>query len=187
MVPRSTPVAHEDSARRGLFSVVLMLDGWLVWDGLYTPLRVGEEFSASVEFAPLSDPTATLDGTRLDHLAGNRYSVVAEIRGHSDDVVALSVDDFTMLRRRHPDDAFSDMPAGSRVSLELGLNLNPWAEEPWARNAAVEYSADLTWCVEQISLVGSDQRKPIQIDEANIDTVESSDQHCLVTCTRSPH
>lgn len=185
MTKRSTPVPQKGSAD-GLSSLVLMLDGWLVWDGLYTPLWAGDEFRASLEFAPLTSPTTTHDAARLDHIADNRYAVVAEVLGYDDDVVALGVDDFTMLRRRHPDDAFTTAPSGSHVSLEVGLNLNPWAEEPWSRRAAAIYSADLTWRVERITLVDSGKPESVDINEASIDTVNSSEQHCLLTCTRLP-
>lgn len=108
-------------------SVTLMYEGWQVWDGVYGPVRVGEEFTASVEFVQRS-PLSTVELAAEPHvepLIANRYLATARVLDTADAVV-LDLGSLRALRWVRPGESAGDFVAGTTVSLELSLNLNAW-------------------------------------------------------------
>lgn len=162
----------------------LMLDGWLVWDGLYGPLHLGDVFAASVEFAPLSVPVQVDLGSErsLRHLDANRYAAVGVVRESSETQV-LDVGELRVLRWARPGDALGALTAGATVALEAALNLNPWAEADWSRHATSEQGAMYQWRVERMTRYRVGEGDPTDVRECSTDTVDSADQYCLLECT----
>lgn len=162
----------------------LMLDGWLVWDGLYGPLRVGEVFVASVEFAPASTPRAVEPGAQHSwrHVTGNRYMMVGLVH-EGPQVRVLEVGDLRLLRWARPDEAADPLVDGTTVEVEAKLNLNPWAESDWSRTAASTHATDLRWRIDRITRFSVDGEVPAEIAECSIETVDSATQYCLLDCT----
>lgn len=164
--------------------LTLMLDGWLVWDGLYGPFHIGDEFLASVEFAPVSTPQAVEPGTHhsLRHLGGNRYAAVGLVH-EAPQIRVLEVGKFRLVRWSRPDESADDaLVDGATVELEAKLNLHPWAESEWSRNAASTYATEVRWRIDRITRFSVDGGDPTDVPECSIETVDSATQYCLLEC-----
>lgn len=166
-------------------SVTLMYEGWQAWDGVYGPVRVGEEFTASVEFVQRS-PLSTVELAAEPHvepLIANRYLATARVLDTADAVV-LDLGSLRALRWVRPGESAGDFVAGTTVSLELSLNLNAWDDTPWTNKAGELYGTNHGWHVRRIVRRTIDSDDAVDIAEASIETVDSARQYCLLDCVR---
>lgn len=164
-------------------AVTLMYPGWQVWDGEFGPVRVGEDFVASVEFVQRS-PLHAVPRDRepqIEHLRDNWYQVVADVLDTSGAVV-LDLGAFRVLRWVRPGETQGDFQPGTRVAFELSLSLNGWPDSPWTNRAAELYGSEHRWHVARITRFAMDSDDATEIDEATLETVDSSGQYCLLEC-----
>jgi hypothetical protein len=164
--------------------VILMYVGWLVWDGQFSPVRVGGDMVASVEFVQRSALGAVEAGSapEIEHLGENRYVAIAKVLDTTDAVV-LDLGALRAVRWVRPGETPGDFQAGTTVSLELSLNLNAWQGDPWTNRAAALYGTDHRWLVQRIVRKTVDRDDAQEIEVADTETVESSGQYCLLECT----
>ena len=164
--------------------IILMYDGWQVWDGQYGTVRVGGDLVASVEFVQRSDPRPVQNGSRLqvEHTRANGYLVTAEVLDTTGAVV-LDLGSFRALRWVRPGEGPGDFIPGTTVALELSLSLNGWPDSPWTNRAAEQYGTNHRWHVERILRLSTGREDATEIDEASMETVDSSAQYCLLECS----
>lgn len=164
--------------------VTLMYEGWQVWDGHYGPVRVGGHFVASVEFVQRSALRDVQAGSplQIEHTGANHYRVTAEVLDTTGAVV-LDVGSFRALRWVRPGETPGDFETGATVALGMSLNLNGWPDSSWTNRAAERYGIEHRWNVARILRVteGRDD-DAAEINEASMETVESSNQYCLLDC-----
>lgn len=165
-------------------TVTLLFEGWHVWSNDHGRVRVGGEFTSSVEFHPQSPLAVAEPGRRLgvEHLAECRYRVTARVLDATDAVV-LDLGAFRALRGVWPGKTAGDFRAGTTVSLELLLGLDVWEGSPWVARAAELYGSEHRWRVRRIVRRTQDRDDAVQIEEATIETVDSSGQYCLLECS----
>lgn len=161
-----------------------MYEGWQVWDGQYGPVRVGEDFVASVEFVQRSPLRAAEPGAEphLAHVSANRYVATARVLDTTDAVV-LDLGSIRALRWVRPGESAGDFTVGTTVALELSLNLNAWDDTPWTNRAAELYGTDHTWHVHRIVRRTTEQDDAEDIVEASMEAVDSARQYCLLDCS----
>ena len=165
-------------------AVVLMYEGWQVWDGEFGRVYVAGEFGASVEFVQRSalegaEPGATL---QIQRTHSNWYRATARMLDTTDAVV-LDLGPFRALRWVRPGESPGDFTTGDTVSLDLSLNLNAWQGSPWTNRAADLYGSDHRWRVERIVRTTQGLDDAVEIDEAAMETVDGTYQYCLLHCT----
>lgn len=167
-------------------TVTLLYDGWQVWDGQLGPVRMGADVVASVEFVQRSALRPVASGTPpgLEHLGDARYLATAEVL----DTVGAVVLDLGVLRAVRwvrPGEDPGDFTAGTTVSLELGLSLTGWPDAPWTNRAAELHGTEHRWRVHRVVRRTAGADDDTDIDEADVESVESSGQYCLLECTRA--
>jgi hypothetical protein len=69
-----------------------------------------------------------------------------------------------------------------RSNPELSLDLNPWPDSPWTTRAADLYGTNHIWSIDRIVRFTTTSGETIELEEANMDTVESFGQYCLPDC-----
>ncbi|WP_183093218.1 hypothetical protein [Nocardioides stalactiti] len=165
-------------------TVVLMYEGWQVWDGQYWPVRVGGELVASVEFVQRSTPTSVEPDSspRVEHIEGNRYRAIARVLDATDAVV-LDLGALRALRWIRPGETAGDFSTGDLVSVDLSLSLNGWPTSSWTHRAAELHGTDHRWHVERIVYVTGNPGDAVDLEEASMTTVDADDEHCLLFCT----
>lgn len=165
-------------------AVVLMYPGWLVWDGPYWPVRVGGEFVASVEFAQRSTPEAAGPDHKLqvEHTESNSYRATARVLDATDAVV-LDLGSLRALRWIRPGEDSGGFSTGDTVSFDLSLSLNGWAGSPWTKRAADQFGTDHRWRVDRIVRLTDGLDDATDIEEADMETVDSDEQYCLLYCS----
>lgn len=164
--------------------VTLMYEGWQVWDGQYWPVRVGEDFVASVEFVQRSPLRTAATGAepQVEHVVANRYVATARVLDTIDAVV-LDLGSLRALRWVRPGESAGDFTVGATVAFELSLNLNGWDDTPWTNRAAELYGTNHKWHVHRIVRRTIDQDDAEDIAEASIEAVDSATQYCLLECS----
>jgi hypothetical protein len=164
--------------------VTLMYEGWQVWDNQYGPVRVGEDFTASVEFVQRSPLRTAETGAepQIEHVVANRYVATARVLDTIDAVV-LDLGSLRALRWVRPGESAGDFTIGTTVSLDLSLSLNGWDDTPWTNRAAELYGTNHTWHVRRIVRRTIDQDDAEDIAEASTETVDSAHQYCLLECS----
>ncbi len=165
-------------------AVTLMYDGWQVWDGHYWPVRVGGDVVASIEFVQRSDAHAVEPDTPLgmEHVDAFRYRATARVLDTMDAVI-LDLGSFRALRWIRPDEGPGDFEQGATVSLDLNLGLNGWPGSSWTIRAAELYGIERRWHIERILRHTQGSDEVTEIDEAAMQTVDSSTQYCLLECS----
>ena len=164
--------------------VTLLFEGWHVWSNDYGRVRVGGEFTGSVEFHQRSALEAVEPGRALgiEHLGEIRYRATARVLDTTDDVVVLDLGAFRALRWVRPGETAGDFEAGTTVSLELLLGLDVWEGDPWVTRAAELHGSDHRWRVQSIVRRTKDSDDAVEIEEATIETVDGITQYCLLDC-----
>lgn len=164
--------------------VILMYEGWQVWDNPFGVVRVGGDVVASVEFVQRS-ALAMIDTDaepQIEQIDTNRYLATAKVLDTTDAVV-LDLGALRALRWVRPGESPGDFRSGSTVALELSLSLNGWPDTPWTNRAAELYGSDHTWRVQRILRLTIDGDNATEIDEASIEAVDSAAQYCLLECS----
>ena len=163
--------------------VTLMYEGWQVWDGQYGPVRVGEDFVASVEFVQRSPLRTVETGAepQVEHVVANRYVATARVLDTIDAVV-LDLGSLRALRWVRPGESAGEFTVGTTVEIELSLSLNGWDDTPWTNSAAELYGTNHRWHVQRIVRRTIDIDHAEEIAEASIETVDSATQYCLLEC-----
>jgi hypothetical protein len=164
-------------------TITLMYSGWQVWAGEHGPVRAGGELTASVEFVQRSRPRVAQSGRRplLEHTRENWYQAVASVLDTTDAVV-LDLGAFRALRWVRPGEGTGDFQRETAVEFELSLNINPWTDSPWTNRAADLYGTNYRWSVDRILRFSTATGEAVELDEATMETVESSAQYCLLDC-----
>ena len=181
MEPCGSVKSDEDIARS---PVVLMYDGWQVWDGEYGPVQVGGEFVASIESVQRSAPEPVEQDAQLliEHTDANWCRATARVLD-TDGAVVLDLGSFKALRWVRPGESPGDFTTGDTVSLDLSLNLNAWQGSPWTNRATDLYGTDHRWHVERIVRITQGLDDAVEISEAAMETVDSAHQYCLLHCS----
>lgn len=163
----------------------LMYSDWQVWAGEHGLVRVGGDFTASIEFVQRSPLQVGQEGAipHLSHLRDNWYRAVVAVLDTTDAVVLDLGGGLRALRWIRPGEGPGDFVPGSVVEFDLSLNLNPWTDAPWTTRAAHLYDTDHRWLVRRIVRSNNDGSDPVDLEEATMDTVASSGQYCLLDCT----
>ncbi|TYL51503.1 hypothetical protein FXB39_09805 [Nocardioides sp. BGMRC 2183] len=162
-----------------------MYEEWMVWGLEYGPVRVGGDFVASVEFVQRSAlrPAAPGAQPHLEHISESRYLATARVLDTAGAVV-LDLGTFRALRWVRPGETAGDFETGMMATFEVVLALNAWADTPETNRAAQLYGTDHRWRVHRIVLKTIDTGEEQELEEADIDTVDSDDQkYCLLECT----
>lgn len=165
-------------------TITLMYSGWQVWDGAYGPVRVGENFVASVEFVQRS-PLRHVDAgakPQIERVVDNRYRAIVHVLDTTDAVV-VDLGLLRALRWVRPGETPGDFSPGTVAALDLSLNLNAWDETPWTNRANQLYGTNHKWHVQRIVRRTIDQDDDEEIAEAVTETVDSALQYCLLDCT----
>ena len=91
-----------------------------MWSHDYGRVRVGGEFTSSVEFHQRSalDPVERGRDLGIEHLGDFRHRTTARVLDTADDVVVLDLGAFRLLRWVRPGGTAGDFEPGTTVSLE---------------------------------------------------------------------
>lgn len=168
--------------------VTLLYEGWLAWDAPYGVPRVGGELIAAAEFVQRSAVRVVGPGASPgieEQLGGHVYRVIAHVLDTTDAVV-LDLGACRAVRWVRPDEGPGEFRTGTTVSLELGLGVNPWDQTPWTSRAARLHGTDHRWLVRRILRVSAGKDDATEVDEAGMNTVESTGQYCLLECSVMP-
>lgn len=163
--------------------VTLMYAGWQVWDAPYGVIRVGETFSAAVEFVQRSTLREAGPDHRVGmrHVADNVYVATARVL-HTTEVVVLDLGSVRAIRWVRPGEGSGGFEPGGVVALELSLGLNAWDQSSWTEWASDHYGTNHEWLVERILRKDTNGNEAMEIAEASIKTVDSVGQYCLLDC-----